>query len=80
MVESLKKDPKRIHITFSGAEAERLRHEYKDFPDVVDRIMSWEEYHKRATVNIDHIAIDNADYILQNLVRHPIKEISIEKK
>lgn len=77
MIEWLRKDTKRVLITFSHDEENRLKRLY---PDLSNRILDWESYLSRYTrgMDIDQVvAIDNADIILQRMVDRPIEIITV---
>lgn len=79
MYEWLKEDSKRIMLVFSKAEEKRLMQKH---PSVAHQIMAWETYKNRmgSGMDIRELAIDNADMILQQLVRHPLSYISISEE
>lgn len=69
MIELLANDERRILLTFSKREETRLRDAY---PKVSNRIIFWEDYIKqkrgRKELESQKIIIDNADYILEQVV------------
>lgn len=74
----LSEKPRRLLITFSERESERLRDLY---PDLANRICTWNEYRERRgnawALHPEEIALDNADIILQSQARDPISIISL---
>ena len=76
MIEWLKKNPKRILITFSHAEESRLKREY---PDLSSRILDWRSYQRRYMhgSQVSEIAIDNVDLILEEQFRQKISWLTI---
>jgi hypothetical protein len=70
-IELLQKDPRRILLTFSKREEDRLREKY---PELEDRIMYWETYRQkilgRRGVEEESLrpVVDNADYILEQVI------------
>ena len=76
MIEWLKKDPKRILITFSHAEENRLKQEY---PDLSTRIVDWRSYQQRYMhgSQLKEVAIDNVDLILEQQFRQKICWLTI---
>lgn len=78
MLEWLREDEKRIFLTFSITEADRLKNEN---PDLTMRIFYWEYWLKNHQYfrDMKEVGIDNAEYILQNYLRHPIGRISLSE-
>lgn len=81
MMDWLNGDSNRILLTFSQQEADRLKEQYKEMPSVVDRIFSWDiwlrdQYGKSSRDT--EVGIDNADYILQNYLKNPLRKITME--
>lgn len=77
MIEWLREDEKRLMITFSHEEENRLKRLY---PDLSNRILDWESYRTRyqpATSHIKEVGIDNADMILQNMSDKIIGKITM---
>ena len=76
MIEWLKNDPKRLLLTFSHAEENRLKREY---PELSTRIFDWRSYQQRYMhgSQVKEIAIDNADLILQEQFRQKISWLTI---
>ncbi len=79
LIEWLKKDSKRILVTFSNQEAARLKELYPELKEQIYEWSNWRdnqfcfEYEKE-------IGIDNADLILQSLLRNEIKILTITQE
>ena len=76
LVNWLKGNEKRILITFSAREADRISRDFK-----VDRkkVLTWQEYHQQHRTigtKVDEVSIDNCDLILQGLFRERIDKIT----
>lgn len=78
MLKWLQKDRNRILLTFSVQEADRLKHLY---PELANSIFYWEIWlrDQYGTGQEKEIGIDNADYILQNYLKHPIEKMTLTK-
>jgi hypothetical protein len=77
LIEWLRDDKERLMLTFSHDEENRLKREY---PDVATQIVDWDSYqHSKGVVGrrYKECAIDNAELILQQRMRHPISMMSI---
>jgi hypothetical protein len=75
MIKWLKADKNRILLTFNHQEADRLKYTY---PEISQRIYCWEEWkEKQHGVEKKEIGIDNANYILQHMLKHEIKKITM---
>lgn len=76
LIDWLREKPNRILITFSHEEENRLKRLYNDLST---RIVEWRSYQRRYMHGnpMKHIAIDNADLILQEILAQPIEQITI---
>ena len=79
LIKWLNESNKRILITFSVKEADRISQDFK-----IDRkrVLTWDEYFgKKKTLGteIDKVSIDNIDLILQGLFRERIEKITFSK-
>lgn len=75
----IEKDPRRLLITFNEKTASYLKQEYRH---LASQIISWPEYMRSSTKNPPRteIAIDNAELILEGMVRHQLKIITLSNK
>ena len=76
MIEWLRANPQRLLITINHLEENRLKRLY---PDVSTRILDWESYRHRYPhgAQMKEAAIDNADIVLEGLLRQRLAKISI---
>lgn len=77
LIEWLRGDDKRIMITFSHEEENRLKRLY---PELSNRILDWESYQKAYQPHMskfEECGIDNVDIILRQRLHHPLSVISI---
>ncbi len=83
-IEWLLKDPKRIMLTFTLHEEDRLKGLY---PDLADRIVYWKSYVNKTQngrisykgIDNPRIMVDNADMVLQDAVDWNITDVTFTK-
>jgi hypothetical protein len=67
LIELLAKDNRRVLLTFSTQEENRLKNIY---PEVAERIFYWETYKtkNKGRYEQQRVLIDNADYLLEKVI------------
>ncbi len=80
MIQWIAEKAGRVLIVHSNAEADRLREKHQN---VAHLIVTWEEYRERRgqawRLTPKEVGIDNADIILQGLIRDNLTIISVSK-
>lgn len=87
MMELLAKDERRILITFSHDEENRLK---RQFPQFSNRIVDWKSYvaarksgrgfFGNSPLNPQKLIVDNADYILESVLENYVENASFTKE